>query len=47
MKPRDPNIHVIVSPSVEAIDFDAWAQRYVQAVLAADKAAQSSRKEAA
>lgn len=34
---REPNIRVIVNSSVEAIDFDAWAQRYVAAVLAADK----------
>lgn len=39
MKPRDPNIRVVVNPSVEPIDFDAWAERYIRAVLTADKAA--------
>jgi hypothetical protein len=38
--PREPSITVIVNSSVEAIDFDAWAQRYVAAVLAADKKTQ-------
>jgi hypothetical protein len=46
MKPRDPNIRVIVNPSVEPIDFDAWADRYIRALLAADKAAKSQAEAA-
>jgi hypothetical protein len=37
MRDRDPKIRVVVNTSVEAIDFDAWAARYVQAVLAVDR----------
>lgn len=47
MKPRDPNLRVIVTPSVEPIDVDAWVQRYVTAILAADRAAQQKQREAA
>jgi hypothetical protein len=43
VKPRDPNIRVLVTQSVEPIDFDLWAQRYIDAVLAADRAAQAKQ----
>jgi hypothetical protein len=40
MKPG--RIRVIVTRSVEAIDFDAWATSYVNAVLDADERKQLS-----
>jgi hypothetical protein len=38
-QPRESNITVVVRPSDEEIDFDAWAERYLHAILAADRTA--------
>lgn len=46
MRERDPKIRVIVARSVEPIDFDAWAERYVAALLAADRAAKQQSEAA-
>lgn len=46
MRERNPNIHVIVARSVEPIDFDLWCERYVAALLAADRAAKQQSEAA-
>lgn len=46
MKERDPQIRIVVNRSVEAIDFDAWAARYVQSVLAVDRQQQKQAEAA-
>ena len=40
--PRPSNIKVVVRRSEEPMDFDVWAERYVRAVIAADRAKRAS-----
>ena len=40
-------IRVVVNRSTEAIDFDAWAAKWVRAAIAVDAEQQRQQKEAA
>jgi hypothetical protein len=44
---KAPKITVVVTRSTGPLDFDAWATKYVQAVIAVDRAAQQQQAEAA
>lgn len=47
MRERPSGIRVVVTLASGTLDFDAWAARYVRAILEADRLAQQKQAEAA